>query len=53
MVVEPNAFFEPFFFENQAKYPDIQMEKFIVGNAENMKDIEDNSIGMKGIKLLI
>ena len=45
MVVEPNAFFEPMFYENQHKYPHIKMEKFVVGSAENMKDIEDNSVG--------
>ncbi|XP_057369893.1 N6-adenosine-methyltransferase TMT1A-like [Daphnia carinata] len=43
-VVEPNAFFEPMFYENQHKYPDIKMEKFIVSNAEDMKEVEDNSI---------
>jgi hypothetical protein len=47
MVVEPNAFFEPLFFENEPKYPDIQMEKFIVSNAEDMKEVEDNSVGTK------
>lgn len=47
MVVEPNAFFEPMFFENQHKYPDIKMEKFIVGSAEDMKEVADNSIGIK------
>lgn len=46
MVVEPNAYFEPFFYENQAKYPDIKMEKFIIAGAEDMKDIEENSIGI-------
>ncbi|EFX73758.1 hypothetical protein DAPPUDRAFT_109556 [Daphnia pulex] len=44
MVVEPNAFFEPLFFENENKYPDIQMDKFIVSNAEDMKEVEDNSV---------
>ena len=43
MIVEPNAFFEPMFYENQHKYPDIKMEKFIVNSAEDMKEIEDNS----------
>lgn len=47
MVVEPNAFFEPMFYENQHKYPDIKMEKFIVSSAEDMKEVGDNSIGIK------
>ena len=47
MVVEPNAFFEPLFFENEKKYPDIQMDKFIVSKAEDMKEVEDNSVGIK------
>ena len=45
VVVEPNAFFEPMFYENQSKYPHVKMDKFVVGSAENMKDIEDNSVG--------
>ncbi len=45
MVVEPNAFFEPLFYENQSKYPNVKMDKFVVGSAEDMKDIEDNSVG--------
>lgn len=44
MVVEPNAFFEPLFYENQSKYPNVKMDKFVVGSAEDMKDIEDNSV---------
>lgn len=44
MIVEPNAFFEPMFYENQHKYPDIKMEKFIINSAEDMKEIEDNSV---------
>lgn len=47
MIVEPNAFFEPMFYENQHKYPDIKMEKFIINSAEDMKEIEDNSVGTK------
>lgn len=43
-VIEPNAFFEPMFFERQGKYPALKMERFVVAKAEDMKDIEDNSI---------
>ena len=43
-VVEPNAFFEPFFYQNQSKYPTVKMEKFVLGQAEDMKGVADNSI---------
>ena len=43
-VVEPNPFFEPLFFERQAKHPSIKMDKFVLGTAEDMKGIEDSSI---------
>ncbi len=43
-VVEVNSHFKEQFFEKQAKYPNLKMERFIVGFAENMKDIPDNSI---------
>ena len=42
-VVEPNAFFEPNFYERQSKFPALKMEKFIVAKAEDMKEIPDNS----------
>jgi hypothetical protein len=50
MVVEPNAFFEPLFYENQLKYSDIKMDKFIVNSAEDMKEVEDNSIGTEKVQ---
>jgi len=43
-VVEPNAFFEPLFNENQKKYPGLQMDKFISSGAEDMKGVADGSI---------
>ena len=43
-VVEPNAFFEPMFYERQSKYPSLKMERFVLGKAEDMKDIEDGSM---------
>jgi len=43
-VVEPNPFFEPLFYENQQKFPSIKMDKFVLGTAEDMKDVPDNSI---------
>lgn len=42
-VVEPNAFFEPFFYERQKKSI-IKMEKFLLTTAEEMQEIEDNSM---------
>ena len=43
-VVEPNAFFEPLFYQNQSKHPDIKMEKFVLASAEDMKGVEDDSV---------
>lgn len=43
-VVEPNAFFEPMFYERQSKFPSLKMERFVLAKAEDMKDIEDGSI---------
>ena len=43
-VVEPNAYFEPYFYKNQSKHPTVKMEKFVVAPAEDMKDVEDNSV---------
>jgi ubiquinone/menaquinone biosynthesis C-methylase UbiE len=42
-VVEPNAFFEPLFYERQQK-SDIKMEKFLLSHAEDMKEVADNSM---------
>ncbi|KAK2707942.1 thiol S-methyltransferase TMT1A-like [Artemia franciscana] len=43
-VVEPNEFFKPAFFESQSKHPDIKLHRFVVGCAEDMKDVESESI---------
>jgi SAM-dependent methyltransferase len=42
--VEVNRFFEEQFFEKQADHPHIKMERFVVGFAEDMKDVPDNSV---------
>ena len=42
--MEVNPFFEQQFFEQQVKYPDVKMDNFVVGFAEDMKDIKDGSI---------
>ncbi|XP_046656753.1 thiol S-methyltransferase METTL7B-like [Daphnia pulicaria] len=43
-VAEVNPFFQKQFFAQQSQYPHIKMERFIVGFAEDMKDVEDNSV---------
>ena len=43
-VVEVNPFFEEEFFKKQVDHPHIKMDRFIVGFAENMKDVPDNSV---------
>ena len=42
--MEVNPFFEKEFFEKQKDHPHIKMERYVVGSAEDMKDIEDGSI---------
>ena len=42
--MEVNRFFEKEFFEKQKDHPHIKMEKFVVGFAEDMSNIEDGSI---------
>ena len=43
-VVEVNPFFEKQFFEKQKEHPHIVMKRFVVGFADDMKEVEDNSI---------
>ena len=43
-MVEVNPFFEKQFFEKQKEHPHIVMKRFVVGFAEDMKEVEDNSI---------
>ena len=43
-VVEVNPFFEEQFFKKQADHPHIKMERFVVGFAEDMKSLPDNSV---------
>ena len=40
--MEPNAYFEPLFYERQ-KNTTVKMEKFLLAKAEDMKELEDNS----------
>ncbi len=40
--MEPNAYFEPLFYERQ-KNTSVKMEKFILTKAEDMKEVADNS----------
>ena len=47
-VVEPNIYSQSLFYENQKKYPHIKMERYLVASAEDMKEVEDNSIGKLG-----
>jgi ubiquinone/menaquinone biosynthesis C-methylase UbiE len=43
-VVEVNPFFEKQFFDKQKDHPHIVMKRFVVGFAEDMKEVENNSI---------
>jgi len=43
-VVEPNAFFEPIFYETREKFPAIKLDRFVVGCAEDMEGVADGSI---------
>ncbi|XP_046450953.1 methyltransferase-like protein 7A [Daphnia pulex] len=42
--VEVNPFFEEQFFKKQADHPHINMDRFVVGFAEDMKGVPDNSV---------
>ena len=42
--MEVNPFFEKEFFDKQKNHPHIKMERYVVGFAEDMKDIADGSI---------
>lgn len=42
--LDMNANFETYFRQNQKKFPHIIYEKTIISVAENMKDVEDNSM---------
>ncbi len=43
-VVEVNPFFEDQFFKKQVDHPHIKLERFVVGFAEDMKKVLDNSV---------
>ena len=43
-VLEVNPFFEKQFYEKQDMYSHLKMDRFVVGFAEDMKDVADNSV---------
>ncbi|KAI9554759.1 hypothetical protein GHT06_020035 [Daphnia sinensis] len=43
-VVDVNPFFEEPFFKKQVEHPHIKMDRFVVGSAENLKGVPDNSV---------
>ncbi|XP_023219156.1 methyltransferase-like protein 7B [Centruroides sculpturatus] len=42
--VEPNNNFQKYFQENQSKFPNVKLDLFICSGAEDMKEIEDDSV---------
>jgi ubiquinone/menaquinone biosynthesis C-methylase UbiE len=42
--LDPNAEFKPFLDENLKKYPSLVVERFVLGQAENMDAFADDSI---------
>lgn len=42
--VEPNPFFESYFAKNSYKFPHITIKKFIRGSAEDMSDVQSESV---------
>ncbi|GBM40930.1 Methyltransferase-like protein 7B [Araneus ventricosus] len=43
-VLDKNKFFEPYFRSNAKMYPHISYQRTVIQSAENMKDVEDNSM---------
>lgn len=43
-VVDPNPFFRKIFEENKNQFPNIKLEKAIVGGGENMTDVKSESV---------
>ena len=44
IVVEPNAYFEPLFYERAEKHQNIKLEKFVLGHAEDMNEVQSGSV---------
>ncbi|XP_035707350.1 methyltransferase-like protein 7A isoform X2 [Folsomia candida] len=44
VLVDPNFYFKLYFDENKSKFPDINLEKFIVSSGENLKGVASNSV---------
>ncbi len=44
IALDCNSYFEKYFHENKSKFPDVSLEKYIIGSAEDMKQIEDHSL---------
>ena len=44
IALDYNSYFEKYFRENKSKFPHIICDKFVNGMAEDMKQIEDNSV---------
>lgn len=42
--VEPNPYFEKLFRENRSAFPDVDVERFVLGCAEDMSDIPSASV---------
>ncbi|CAG2110876.1 unnamed protein product [Medioppia subpectinata] len=44
IALDYNSYFEKYFRENKSKFPNILCEDFVNGRAEDMREIEDNSV---------
>ncbi len=44
IALDRNSYFEKYFHENKSKFPNVFLEKYIIGSAEDMKQIEDHSV---------
>ncbi|XP_018013645.1 putative methyltransferase-like protein 7A [Hyalella azteca] len=53
VVVDPNPYFESYYNANRAKFPNIKSEEFIVAKGEDMEMVEDNSVDVVVVSLVL
>ncbi|XP_047741457.1 thiol S-methyltransferase METTL7B [Hyalella azteca] len=53
VVVDPNPYFESYYNANKAKFPNIKTQEFIVAKGEDMTMVEDNSVDVVVVSLVL
>ncbi|KAL1473717.1 hypothetical protein MTO96_021830 [Rhipicephalus appendiculatus] len=47
--VEPNPYFENIFRENRCAFPNVEIERFVLGSAEDMSSIPSDSVDLRRV----